>query len=87
MSTLSEYLDIMGTKDMKKFSSKPDTEKRQILLKLLTAEEFEFDPYVLSNISNISADTFYSLIVFADAAKADTNAVCELVNFTNGNAL
>lgn len=76
MLTLSEYLEVMGSKDMRKFSEKSSSEKRQILLKLLSQEDFTFDPFALSSISNISADTFYSLIVFADAAKADPNSVC-----------
>eukprot|EP01127_Copromyxa_protea_P017640 TRINITY_DN5407_c0_g1_i1.p1 TRINITY_DN5407_c0_g1~~TRINITY_DN5407_c0_g1_i1.p1 ORF type:complete len:1205 (-),score=266.29 TRINITY_DN5407_c0_g1_i1:52-3405(-) len=79
LSTLQDYFAVSGVKEMDQFSSKSDSEKRQILVNLLSRGELEFDPFLLSNLSSISADTFYSFIVFADAAKADSNAVGKFI--------
>lgn len=70
-SALFEYLRATHFPDPDKINSSNECERRSYLLDILTCKDFLFDPWVIPSLSTISRDTFETLIVFSDAAKAD----------------
>eukprot|EP01126_Amoeba_proteus_P052600 TRINITY_DN6367_c0_g1_i5.p1 TRINITY_DN6367_c0_g1~~TRINITY_DN6367_c0_g1_i5.p1 ORF type:complete len:1025 (+),score=205.87 TRINITY_DN6367_c0_g1_i5:375-3449(+) len=76
-STLVEYLERTAEprEHIKFLSSGTEMEKQKYLVELLTRTDFQLDPFVLTT----SMDTIYSLIVFADASKADEKAVGKFI--------
>ncbi|KAL0479053.1 hypothetical protein AKO1_007897 [Acrasis kona] len=76
-----EYLQITQHESVQNvnYSKLPESEKREILLKVLTDPKLEFNPWLIPQMSKITKDTFQSLLVFSDASATDSNSVGKFI--------
>lgn len=81
-AAIIEYLKADGREtEVAKLTDKqtPESEVQKILLTLLLDQQLEFNPWIVTNLSKISRDTFETMLIFADAAATDRRSVGKFI--------
>jgi phosphoenolpyruvate carboxylase len=79
MTACVEYLEAVNFSDANKIPSLSEERKREILLGIISKDDFEMDPSVIPNLSSTTRDTLQTLIIFADASRTDSRAVGKFI--------